>query len=216
MVDGTRAFFPSIKRGKGCVDYFIHNTPPALLFRGEGDIFSSSICEHSLTLLRLLAIQGGNSYNFVMYKKILAAVNEFTNSEIAARYAIALAKSCQARLSLVFVAEEKIGRDVFRHAESALERLFIEAEGQDIEVESITEKGDPLKKIKDIAREKNIDIVFTATRREDIEKRFFVKTLAREFMVKLPCSVAMVRVVRMGKIHPKNKGKMGSGLFIAI
>ncbi|MEW6067501.1 MAG: universal stress protein [Nitrospirota bacterium] len=139
-----------------------------------------------------------------MYKRILAAVNEFTNSEIAARYALSLAKSCQAGLSLVFVAGDRIEREVFRHAESALERLFIEAEEQGIAVESITEKGDPLKKILEIVNKNSIDIVFTATRREDIKKRFFVKTLAREFMVKLPCSVAMVRVVRMGRTHPKN------------
>jgi nucleotide-binding universal stress UspA family protein len=74
-----------------------------------------------------------------MYKKILAAVNEFTNSEMAARYAIVLAKACQARLSLVFVAEEGIGRDVFKNAESALKRLFIEAKGYNIGVESIIE-----------------------------------------------------------------------------
>lgn len=139
-----------------------------------------------------------------MYKKILAAVNEFTNSEIAARYAIALAKFCRARLSLVFIAEEGINRDVFRHAESALERLFIEAEEHGIEVESITEKGDPLKKMSEMVKENNIDIAFTATRREDVSKRFFVRTHAREFIVKLPCSVAMVRVVRMGRVHPKN------------
>ena len=151
-----------------------------------------------------LEIQWSNSYNSTMYGKILAAVNEFTNSEIAARYAIALAKSCKAKLSLVFVAEDTIDRDVFRQAESALERLFIEAEGHDIEVESITEKGRPLNKINEIVKKDKIDIVFTATRREDIDKRFFVKTLTRKFMVKLPCSVAMVRVVRMGKIHPKN------------
>ncbi|MEW6214890.1 MAG: universal stress protein [Nitrospirota bacterium] len=139
-----------------------------------------------------------------MYKKILAAVNEFTNSEIAARYAIALAKSCQARLSLVFIAEEGINKDIFKHAESALERLFIEAEEDGIDVESITEKGNPLQKIHDIVRKDSIDIVFVATRREDVTKRFFVKTHAREFMIKLPCSVTMVRVVRMGKVHPKN------------
>lgn len=139
-----------------------------------------------------------------MYKKILAAVNEFTNSEIAARYAIALAKSCHAKLTLVFVAEDKLNRDAFKHAESALERLFIEAEGHDIQVESITERGGPFKKISDIVKKNRIDIVFAATRREDIEKRFFMKTLAREFMVKLPCSVAMVRVVRMGRTYPKN------------
>src|SRR4030042_847323 len=82
-----------------------------------------------------------------MYKKILAAVNEFTNSEIAARYAITIAKACRSNLSLVFVAEDKISRDVFKHAESALDRVF---------------------------------------------------------MVKLPCSVAMVRVVRMARASPKN------------
>lgn len=139
-----------------------------------------------------------------MYKKILAAVNEFTNSEIAARYAIALAKSCHARLSLVFVAEEGINKDIFKHAESALERLFIEAEENGIDVESITEKGNPFQKIYDMVRKDNIDIVFVATRREDVTKRFFVKTHAREFMIKLPCSVTMVRVVRMVKVHPKN------------
>jgi nucleotide-binding universal stress UspA family protein len=139
-----------------------------------------------------------------MYKRILSAVNEFTNSEIAARYAITLAKSCQAKLFIVFVAEDKIERDAFRHAEAALKRLFIEAEEKGVDVESITEKGEPLKKVMEIVRQNNIEIVFTATRREDIEKRFFVKTLARDFMIKLPCSVAMVRVVRMGRAHPRN------------
>jgi len=148
-----------------------------------------------------------------MYKNILAAVNEFTNSEVAARYAITLSESCQAKLSLIFVAREGIHKDIFKQAESALERLLIEAEDRGIEVERIIEKGKPFQKIHDMVRKDHIDIVFTATRREDISKRFFVKTLAREFMVKLPCSVAMVRVVRMGKIHPKNillplRGKM--------
>jgi len=155
-------------------------------------------------LLELLVLCCYSRYNEVMYKKIFAAVNEFTNSEIAARYAIALAKSCGAKLSVVFVAEEKIDEDVFRHAEAALERLFIEAEKQDVEVEIITERGDPFRRIREIVNQKKIDLVFTATRREDIQKRFFLKTLTREIMLKLPCSVAMVRVVRMGRVVPKN------------
>lgn len=139
-----------------------------------------------------------------MYKKILAAVNEFTNSEIAARYAIALAKYCGSSLSLVFVADEKSGRELFRHAEAALERLFFEARSLDVEVESITEKGDPLKKISDLVRTKGADIVFAATRREDVERRYFLKTLARQLVMKLPCAAAIVRVVRMGKSYPRN------------
>ena len=140
-------------------------------------------------------------------------MNEFTNSELAARYAIALAKSCEAKLFLVFVAEDGIDKDAFRHAESALGRLFTEARNQGIEVESITEKGSPLRNILAIVKKAPIDIVFTATRREDVSKRFFQRTLARDFMLRLPCSVAMVRVVQMGKSYPKQilvplKGRM--------
>ena len=139
-----------------------------------------------------------------MYKKILVAINEFTNSEIAALYALALAKACRSRLFLVFAAEEVIGQNAFRHAEEALVRLFAAAEGMGIEVESSTVKGAPFKTISDVVREHGIDLVFTATRREDIQKRFYVRTHAREFMMKLPCSVAMVRVVEMGRTHPRN------------
>jgi nucleotide-binding universal stress UspA family protein len=149
-------------------------------------------------------IRSFDGYNVIMYKRILAAVNEFTNSEIAARYAIALAKSCEAALSLVFVAEDKLDKKVSRQAESAIERLFIEAEGHDVEVKSIIESGNPLKKISDIVNQNNIEIVFTSTRREDVSKRFFVRTFARELMIKLPCSVAMVRGVHLGKIYPIN------------
>jgi nucleotide-binding universal stress UspA family protein len=139
-----------------------------------------------------------------MYKKILAAVNEFTNSELAARYAIALSQSCEAKLFLVFVAQEGIDKDTFKQAESALERLLAETDGRGIEAESIIERGDPFRKIYDMVNNDHIDIVFAATRREDVSKRFFIRTLARELMIKLPCSVAMARVVRMGKIHPNN------------
>lgn len=139
-----------------------------------------------------------------MYRKILAGVNEFTNSETAARYAIALAKSCKASLSLVHITDERAGKEAFMHAESALERLFLEAERHDVEVESVTERGNPREKIMKIVREKQIDIVFIATRREDVEKRFFVKSLARECIINLPCSVAVVRAVRMGKTFPKD------------
>jgi nucleotide-binding universal stress UspA family protein len=139
-----------------------------------------------------------------MYKKILAAVNEFSNSEIAARYALTLARTARAKLFLVFVAQGKIEKDKLRHAESALERLFLSAGNNGVEVESSIESGEPVRKIYELVKEHGIDIVFTATRREDVKKRFFVNTIARQLMMKLPCSVAMVRVVKMGGIHLKN------------
>jgi len=139
-----------------------------------------------------------------MYKRILAAVNEFSNSEISARYALTLARTVQAKLFLVFVSQDKIQKDKLRHAESALERLFILAGDSGVEVESSIERGEPVKKIYEFVKTNNIDIVFSATRREDMKKRYFVKTTARQLMIKLPCSVAMTRVVKMGGVHLKN------------
>lgn len=139
-----------------------------------------------------------------MYAKILAAVNEFTNSEMAAHYAIALARSCRAGLLLTFIAEDGMPAAAFRHAESALGRLFIEAGKRGVAVESITGSGDPVPRIAAIARERDVDLAFIATRREDVEKRFFVRTRARGLMAQLPCSVAMARVVHMRKGHPRN------------
>jgi len=139
-----------------------------------------------------------------MYKNILAAVNEYTNSEIAARYALALAKACQAKLTLLFVSKDPVDKDAIKKAESAIERLFIEAQEGGVEVESLILKGDPVKKITEHAIEKGADIVFAASRHVDMHRRFFVKTVARELMLKLPCASAVVRVTRMGRIAPRN------------
>lgn len=137
------------------------------------------------------------------FRTILAAVNPFTNSEIAARYAIPVARACGARLSFVFVAGADEDRKDIHRAESALERLFLEARGEGLEAESVVETGDPVRQIVRLARERDIDLVFTATRREDIRKRFFARTVARELMLGLPCAVAMVRVVRLGKVFSR-------------
>jgi nucleotide-binding universal stress UspA family protein len=138
-----------------------------------------------------------------MYRSILAAVNEYSNSEVAARYAVRLAEACQAKLSLVFVAEPGINRGLIKQAEAALERLFLEAGARDVEVESIIKRGDPYRQIMTLVREKDINLVFSATRREDVSRRYFLRTLARKLMLQMPCSVALVRVVHPGRISPK-------------
>ena len=138
-----------------------------------------------------------------MYRSILAAVNEYSNSEVAARYAVRLAQACQAKLSLIFVAEPGANRGLIRQAEAALERLFLEASAGGVEVESIIKTGDPYRRILALVREKDINLFFSATRREDVSRRYFLRTLARKLMLHLPCSVALVRVVHPGRISPK-------------
>jgi nucleotide-binding universal stress UspA family protein len=138
-----------------------------------------------------------------MYTKILAAVNEHLNSEISARYALNLAKVCRAKLYVCFIAERGMHRSRLDRAEDAMKRLFNDAMNMNMQVESITESGEPLKEIDKVVRHEGIDLVFASTRREDVEKRFYAGTVARSLSLHLPCSVALVRVVHMGRIHPK-------------
>jgi nucleotide-binding universal stress UspA family protein len=137
-----------------------------------------------------------------MYKKVLAAVNEHLNSEVSARYALHLAKACGAKLYLCFIAEKRISTSGFEKGEEAMKRLFIKAGEYDVGVESITGSGDPVKEISRIAKQQDVDIVFASTRREDVERRFYSGTIARSLSLALRCSVALVRVVHMGRIHP--------------
>lgn len=139
-----------------------------------------------------------------MYTKILAAVNEHLNSEISARYALNLARASGGKLYICFVAEKGMSRLSFNRAEEAMKRLFNEAMDKNIQVESITETGEPVKEIDKIVRHEGINIVFASTRREDVEKRFYAGTVARSLSLNLPCSVALVRVVHMGRVRPKN------------
>src|SRR3990172_8058033 len=102
-----------------------------------------------------------------MYPRVLAAVNEHLNSEVSARYALTLARSCGAKFYLCFIAGREMPRPAFERAEDAVKRLFLEAEKAGLEVESITETGDPVREIVGIVREEGIGIAFAATRRED-------------------------------------------------
>lgn len=137
-----------------------------------------------------------------MYSRILAAVNEHLNSEISARYATTLAKACGAKLYVCFVACADLPQRSIDRAEDAVKRLFIEAREAGIQVESITSCGSPVEEIAKIVRHEGISIVFASTRRQDIERRFYTGTVARSLLLTLPCSVAMVRVVHTGRVHP--------------
>ena len=137
-----------------------------------------------------------------MYRRILAAINEHLNSEIAARYALRLAAACRARLTTAFVAAKGAAAEDVRKAEHAMDRLFREARSLGVEIEKVTDTGDPVTALGAIVRREEIDLAFVATRRRDAERRFFSGTVARRLFLSLPCSVALVRVVHTGRLHP--------------
>jgi len=139
-----------------------------------------------------------------MYRKILAAINEHLNSEVSARYALHLAEASGARLYLCTVAEPGLSEKSLTLASDAGRRLFHKAQELGVDVENIMVSGRPLEEIRKIVHAEMIDVVFAATRHEDIKKRFYEGTVARSLSLSLPCSVALVRVVNMGRIHPNN------------
>lgn len=138
-----------------------------------------------------------------MYSRILAAVNEYHNAEVAAHYAIQLSKSTGASLCLCFIAGKGLPPAVIGRAGEAMNRLLIDASRQGIPVESVTGTGDVVRKIGEIVRSEGIDLVFASTRRDDIERRFYAGTVARSLLNALPCSVALVRIAHTGRIHPR-------------
>ena len=138
-----------------------------------------------------------------MYRKVLAAVNEHVNSEVAARYAKHLARAAGAKLILCSVRQPGQTETAFELARDAAKRLQHRARELDIESECVFEEGDPVERIRAIVLAEGIDLVFTATRREDVRHRLTRRgTTARRLLPGIPCSVALVRVVHMGRIHP--------------
>jgi nucleotide-binding universal stress UspA family protein len=139
-----------------------------------------------------------------MYRTILAAVNEHVNSEIAARYARHLARAAGARLLLCSVRQPGQTEAAFDLARTAARRLQHGARELGIDAECLFETGDPVERIRAIVLAEGVDLVFTATRREDVTHRIVRGgTTARRLLPGLPCSVALVRVVHMGRTHPR-------------
>jgi nucleotide-binding universal stress UspA family protein len=140
-----------------------------------------------------------------MYRKVLAAVNEHVNSEVAARYATHLARAAGAELFFFSVRQPGQTEAAFELAQNAAKRLQHRAREIDIDAECLFETGDPVEKIRAIVLAEGIDLVFTATRREDVMHRIIRGgTTARKLLPGLPCSVALVRVVHMGRTHPRD------------
>lgn len=138
-----------------------------------------------------------------MYKKVLAAVNEHLNSEVSARYALHLAKKAKARIYFCSIAENGFSGKAFHASEEAVKRLALAARELGVQADCVLETGDPLEQIRKVVAAEKIDLVFAATRHEDVQKRFYARTTARQLSLRLPCSVALVRVVHLGRVHPK-------------
>ncbi|MDA8168654.1 MAG: universal stress protein [Nitrospiraceae bacterium] len=138
-----------------------------------------------------------------MYGKILAAVNEHINSEVSARYAINLSKVTGSRLFLCHITPHEAAEEVRALSLDAVDRLLRCARSEGVTAEGVTGSGDVVAGIVRLVQREGIGLVFAATRRKDVERRFYAGTVARSLSIGLPCSVALVRVVHMGRGQPR-------------
>jgi nucleotide-binding universal stress UspA family protein len=139
-----------------------------------------------------------------MYRKVLAAVNENVNSEVAGRYARHLARVAGAKLILCSVREQHQTERSFELAREAARRLQQQAREAGVETECRFASGEPAERLREIVAAEGVDILFAAIRSRWTRKRIVPRRNAGRQLLRLPCSVALVHVVHMGRIHPRD------------
>lgn len=139
-----------------------------------------------------------------MYHRILTAVDGSLNAHAAARYAIALARACDATLFVAGVITPQMsGKD-----EGALAQLVgmlvSEAATAEVLAHLLIERGDVIKTLAHPVKAHDIDLVMTASRREDVEHRYFLRSVPQRLMTALSTSLIVVRAVQLGVLaHPR-------------
>jgi len=135
---------------------------------------------------------------------MLTAVDGSLNAHAAARYAIALAHACGATLYVAgVITPEMTGTDEGALAQSA-GALVAEPEGKGVPAHLLIERGDVVKTLDSLARTHRIDLVLTASRHEDAEHRYFMRSVPQRLLRVLTASVIVVRVVHLGVLaHPR-------------
>lgn len=132
-----------------------------------------------------------------MYKKILVEIDESITSEALAQYGLKFSKIFKASFYLFYL-YEKEKKNI--KGEETLKKLLLEAEKNMLKAQSIIKEGERFKELEKIIKKEQIDLAFLPLNN--------IKQIS-----KLPCSVAMVKIINMGKLSPKRiliflKGKM--------
>lgn len=132
-----------------------------------------------------------------LYERILSAVDGSFHSELASRYAVALASFYGSELIMLAVDNEEVERELLS---SALEHACRHAKNMGIQVRSVIRKGAIVKTILEVINTENIDLLVVATRHG--EHRLFVQSVTQKLMVRSPCSVIAIKptgIPRKGK-----------------
>ncbi|MDG6778835.1 universal stress protein [Thiomicrorhabdus sp. zzn3] len=126
--------------------------------------------------------------------RVVSLVNGSLLSEAATLYAITYAKSMQLPLTLLFIDNGDESLEKHRLAVSSLKEL---AASQEVEVESVTLKGDTLTQLQHFSRLYAIDTLFCATRKFTKDHSFSDKIVKAG----LQTDVAVVKIKSVPKVR---------------
>lgn len=137
------------------------------------------------------------------YRTILAVINEYTGSTVAARYAMALAASGGSRLVLFCAHGEGEGSTAVRQAERHLDHLFSEAIALDIDVTRVTESGRITRLLPHRAQAEAVDMLFYPLTPGERYGATLQQHTAHHLLRAIRADLAVMRIVHMGKPHPR-------------
>ncbi len=139
-----------------------------------------------------------------MYHRILTAVDESLNAHAAARYAVAVAQACGATLFVAGVLTPTMTSAEEGAMAQSAGSLVSEAGERGVLAHLLMERGDVVQTLNALVHTHHIDVVMTASRRHDVEQRYFLRTVPQRLIEGLHCSLIIVRVVHLGLLaHPR-------------
>jgi nucleotide-binding universal stress UspA family protein len=151
----------------------------------------------------------------IALKHILVPTDFSEPSEVAGRYAKALAETFGATLHLLHVLDESylawaasegfaspLGADVRGEAEKGardrLQRALTDAERDKFQARSVLRIGSPFAEIIRYAREENVDLIVMGTHGRGLIAHMLLGSVAEKVVRKAPCPVLTVR-------HPEHE-----------
>jgi nucleotide-binding universal stress UspA family protein len=146
----------------------------------------------------------------IALKSILVPTDFSEHSMVAVTYGVALAAAYRAKLTLLHVTDDTVGRDLIaattlgmlhtaeQSAGVRLGRLLTTTEARELKPEYVVRTGQPEVEILKYAQARQIDLIILATHTRGAVAHMLTSNVAERLLRKAPCPVLVVR-------HPEHE-----------
>jgi nucleotide-binding universal stress UspA family protein len=138
------------------------------------------------------------------YRTIIAVINEQSGSTVTARYAIALAASCKARLVLYAAHVDGTSTATLHYTERHIDHLVTAAIEHSIPVTRITEVGAITRLLPKRVLAEEADLVFYPLLPDERYGAPLQQHVVHRLLRTIKSDLAIMRIIHMGKPHPRH------------